>query len=114
MQVVIGVKPQATMFGKFFRSTPAENVIGIAWPITCLNSFASVSVMTCNGGPDRYITLLSGVKKSLWFSTSSVLENFAPNDRPFALASVSKRRQISMDSSNKSPLVYASGWTVTS
>ena len=38
----------------------------------------------CSGGPDRYISGSLAGKKRLWFSTTSVLENFTPKLRPRA------------------------------
>ena len=94
MQVVTGTMPQATMFAKFLRSTPAENEIGNSGPTAWRNTSVSVSVITCSGGPDRYITFSLCGKKSRWLTTSSVLENFAPNDRPRDSASSVSRPHI--------------------
>ena len=82
------------------RSTPAENEIGISGPTACRNTSASTSVITCSGGPDRYMTFSFFGKKSRWLSTSSVLENFAPNDSPRDAASSVSRPHMPIDSSN--------------
>src|SRR6185295_1636480 len=82
VQVVMGVKPEATQSGKFFASTPAEKLMGSPAPKASRNLLHSSKVMTCRGAPERYMTFSEAGKKLLWFSTTSVFENFAPSDRP--------------------------------
>src|SRR4051794_40053250 len=114
VQVVTGTIPHATTLAKFFRSTPAEKEMGNFAPTAWRNTSASVRVIACSGAPDRYIIFSVGWKKLLWFSTSSVLENFAPSVKFLDVAKRVRRPQISSDSSNCRPDVYAFSFTRTS
>ena len=70
---------------------PAENEIGRRSPKTPRKRRTSCIASTCSGGPDRYITRSLAGKKSRWFSTISVLENFTPSPRPSERARPSSR-----------------------
>ena len=64
-------------------------------------------MITCSGRPERYCTLLSGVKNLRWLRTSSVLLNLQPKRCPRSLANrVRPPTQVAIDSSNCRPDVY--------
>ena len=92
MQVVVGTRFIATAFATLCASSPAEKEIGIEAPSASRSRRTRFIVMTCSGGPDRYIT--SSVKKVRWFFTTSVLLHFTASRRPRSSRATSWSRGI--------------------
>ena len=91
--------PQATRLAKFLRSTPAEKEIGNAGA----HCFAKLRRKRERDDMQRRAgeihDLFARLKEQRWFSTSSVLENFAPN------CNAARRRQLCESTANCERLV---------
>ena len=113
MHTVTGARPSATQSAKLRLSTPAENDSGTSG--RARRTFSTrASVITCKGGPDRYITVSPAGKNERWLRTTSVFESFSRSARPSARARSARRSVISSIASHCRSRSKSSGRVETS